>query len=202
MIQDGGAVVFTPIQEMLESLTIKKIGKLINFEQLEKEFGKTISIVTYNLTKKKKEIISTKTHPEMPCIIAIRMSCTLPFVFPPYEYDKSLYLDGGLVENFPISLITSPTETIAINLAPIPSTQNTNSPLPRDFNPVSYGVNVLNIPINEAIKLSLQEAKDKNIQLVNIHSNTFGFEFDMNTTQRLDLFSIGYNAAKEQYLNN
>lgn len=63
MIQDGGAVVFTPIQEMLESLTIKKIGKLINFEQLEKEFGKTISIVTYNLTKKKKEIISTKTHP-------------------------------------------------------------------------------------------------------------------------------------------
>ena len=42
MIQDGGAVEFTSIVEMLETLTIKKIGKLINLGQLRDEHGKRL----------------------------------------------------------------------------------------------------------------------------------------------------------------
>ena len=199
MIQDGGAVAFTPIVEMLETLTIKKIGRLINLRQLRDEHGKTLKIVTYNATKKEKEVIGPDTHPDMPCVCAIRMSCTLPFIFQPYEYDGCLYLDGGLVENLPISLVENPENTIAINLKPSPPALDRES-LYTNFNPVKYGVNILNIPIDATIRRSVEKAKELKIQLIEVTSETKGFEFDLNTTQRLDLFSEGYNAAKTQYL--
>ena len=199
MIQDGGAVAFTSIVEMLETLTIKKIGKLINLGQLRDEHGKYLKIVTYNATKRQKEVIDPETHPDMPCICAIRMSCTLPFIFQPYEYDGSLYLDGGLVENLPISLVNDPQHALAINLKPSPPSLDRES-LYTNFNPVKYGVNILNIPIDATIRRSVEKAKELKIQLIEITSGTKGFEFDLNTTQRLDLFSEGYNAAKEQYL--
>ena len=47
---------------------------------------------------------------------------------------------------------------------------------------------------------SHEKANELKIQLIEVTSGTKGFEFDLNTTQRLDLFSEGYNAAKEQYL--
>ena len=61
-------------------------------------------------------------------------------------------------------------------------------------------VNILNIPIDAAIRRSVEKANELKIQLIEVTSGTKGFEFDLNTTQRLDLFSDGYNAAKEQYL--
>lgn len=199
MIQDGGAVEFTSIVEMVETLTIKKIGKLINLRQLKDDHGKTLKIITYNATKREKEVISPETHPDMPCICAIRMSCTLPFIFQPYEYNGCLYLDGGLVENLPISQVEDPQSTLAINLKPNPPSLEQES-LYTNFNPVKYGVNILNIPIDAAIRRSVEKANELKIQLIEVTSGTKGFEFDLNTTQRLDLFSEGYNAAKEQYL--
>ena len=127
------------------------------------------------------------------------MSCTLPFIFQPYEYNGCLYLDGGLVENLPISQVEDPQSTLAINLKPNPPSLEQES-LYTNFNPVKYGVNILNIPIDATIRRSVEKANELKIQLIEVTSGTKGFEFDLNTTQRLDLFSEGYNAAKEQYL--
>ena len=44
-----------------------------------------------------------KTHPTMKIIDAIYKSSTLPFIFQPMWYDGSFYLDGGLVNNYPVN---------------------------------------------------------------------------------------------------
>jgi len=199
MIQEGGSSSFSPIQELLERMTIKKIGCLISLSQLKSQLGKKLVIVVYNLTKKCKEIISPETRPDIPCITAIRMSSTLPFIFQPYLYDNSLYLDGGLVDNFPVELLSCADKSIAISLSPSKKTQK--NPMV-NFNPVLYAVDILNIPINYLMNRSIQYAKDNKIKLIDIESTFRGTEFDLSTTTKLDLFSNGYNAAKEQYLNN
>ena len=104
-----------------------------------------------------------------------------------------------LVENLPISQVEDPQSTLAINLKPNPPSLEQES-LYTNFNPVKYGVNILNIPIDAAIGRSVEKANELKIQLIEVTSETKGFEFDLNTTQRLDLFSEGYNAAKTQYL--
>jgi predicted acylesterase/phospholipase RssA len=45
-----------------------------------------------------------KTHPTMKIIDAIYASSTLPFIFQPLWYENSYYLDGGLVNNYPLDL--------------------------------------------------------------------------------------------------
>jgi predicted acylesterase/phospholipase RssA len=46
--------------------------------------------------------ISYKTHPDLPFIKAVAMSCSLPILFKPIEYEGKMYIDGGLMDNFPI----------------------------------------------------------------------------------------------------
>ena len=198
MVQEGGSSSFSPIQEVLEQMTIKKIGCLVSLSQLQSQIGKRLVVVVYNLTKKCKEVITPETHPDIPCITAIRMSSTLPFIFQPYLYGDSLYLDGALVDNFPVELVADSSKTIAIALSP--SKKVKKNPM-EEFNPVNYAVDILNIPVDYLTNKSIQYAKDNGIKLIDIESTSLsGANFNLTTTTKLDLFSNGYNAAKDQYL--
>jgi len=44
-----------------------------------------------------------KTHPNMKVLDAIYMSCTVPFLFQPMWYENSFYIDGGLINNYPVN---------------------------------------------------------------------------------------------------
>lgn len=59
----------------------------------------TVRLNTFELVQ-----LSYKTHPELSLIQAIHMTCGLPYIFEPvwYEKDESFYLDGGLINNYPI----------------------------------------------------------------------------------------------------
>lgn len=45
-----------------------------------------------------------KTHPKMKVIDAVYASSTLPFIFQPFWYEDSYYLDGGLLNNYPLDI--------------------------------------------------------------------------------------------------
>ena len=49
------------------------------------------------------ENISYKTHPTLRLVESVYMSCSYPFVFQPMLYENSYYLDGGILNNFPLS---------------------------------------------------------------------------------------------------
>ena len=46
--------------------------------------------------------LSYKTHPDLPLITALYMSCAIPFVFKPVIMDGACYIDGGVKINFPV----------------------------------------------------------------------------------------------------
>ena len=45
-----------------------------------------------------------KTHPNMKVVDAVYASSTLPFIFQPFWYKDSYYLDGGLLNNYPLDI--------------------------------------------------------------------------------------------------
>jgi len=47
--------------------------------------------------------ISYKTHPNMRVIEAVYCSCTLPVVFSPIFYENNCYVDGGILNDFPLN---------------------------------------------------------------------------------------------------
>lgn len=87
-----------------EKFEEKNFDKNITFSQLEYKTGKQIAIVATNLSKFKEEIFSSSTHPNTSIITAIKMSCSLPFIFPISKFNNDIYSDGIFFDNFPIKL--------------------------------------------------------------------------------------------------
>lgn len=57
----------------------------------------SVSLNSYSLKE-----LSYKTYPNMPLIDAIYMTCCLPYVFQPVWFEDSYYVDGGLINNYPL----------------------------------------------------------------------------------------------------
>lgn len=60
---------------------------------------------------------SHKNFPDMPLLLAVRISISIPFYFIPIYYQNRLYVDGGVADNFPIQLFEDEMEdTLGIHL--------------------------------------------------------------------------------------
>ena len=95
ILQGSGASSYTPVQEFLEDMTIAKIGYLPTLQQQER-LGKT-SLCTY--TSQVDEVDLSHVTPEMPCLVAVRMTSSLPF-FLINSVKNGYYTDGGICNNF------------------------------------------------------------------------------------------------------
>lgn len=98
----GGVMNFDAIEREFEGLIIAKLGYVPTIGCVRERFGKTLVFVTYNMTAGKKEFLTPESFPELLVSKAVRMSSSFPFVFSPYEYYGNFYIDGGIVENFPM----------------------------------------------------------------------------------------------------
>jgi predicted acylesterase/phospholipase RssA len=56
-----------------------------------------------NAVKLEKIDISHKTHPDLSIIQALRMTMAVPIIFEPIFIDNACYIDGGLMNNFPLN---------------------------------------------------------------------------------------------------
>ena len=98
----GSVLNFDYIKHELEKLLIAKLGYIPTLNCIRERFGKSLYFVTYNMSKGEKEYLSSDTYPNLSVTEAVRMSSAFPFIFSPYEYNDNYYIDGGIVENFPI----------------------------------------------------------------------------------------------------
>jgi hypothetical protein len=74
----------------------------INFIDLFKLTNKKLTIIGTNFSKGLEAVFNYETHPTMSVITAIRISCSIPVVFEPVLFNGDYYVDGGLINNFPL----------------------------------------------------------------------------------------------------
>ena len=89
-------VTLLKLKNLSENITLKEYYEYTNVE---------LYIVTCDINNSlsKKVILSHKTHPDLQLIKAIYMSSTFPIIFKPLIENEKCFIDGGLVNNFPLN---------------------------------------------------------------------------------------------------
>ena len=189
-----GATSFVHISEQIEKMTIEKTGRLFTLKDLEDTFNKKLVCVTYNITKACQEIISSENNPTMPCLIALRMSCNLPLIFENFKYNDSFYIDGGLINHFPIDI----GESFGKNVLAVGLRFDIKEDNPH-INLLEYVYKLLLLPIHENVMRKIDNKKETT-RVIYLESNSIKFfNFDINSKTKLEMFSKGYEDAKNLF---
>lgn len=85
----------------------KNISKNITFKQLYELTKKNLIITGTCLNDVSIKYFSHTTTPDMQILKALRITISIPFIFRPYQYDGKLWVDGGVMNNFPIDLFNN-----------------------------------------------------------------------------------------------
>lgn len=192
VLHGGGLVSFAPIHEQLEKLCISKLKYLPTLGDLKTKHGKTLTVSTYNLTKETVEYLGPDSHPTLPCLTAIRMSSNLPFFFDVFQYNGCSYIDGGVADNFPITVGDMLGRKVLGVLLDKDTAKEVDSIIRMFYN-------VLFIPIEQATKYRISQVSDNKCKIVKLKcpSQLSLIRFDLETPALLDLFSFGYTQMKE-----
>ena len=110
-IKDYGFYKGDALEDWIESILKELTGDAdITFAQAHAKYGTELVITGTNLSRRITEFYHYKTFPDMKISKAIRISCSIPFVFKavkrPYTangitYDEVL-VDGGVLNNYPV----------------------------------------------------------------------------------------------------
>jgi NTE family protein len=188
-----GAVSYSVINDLVEKMTIEKIGRLLTLGALQKEFGKTLVCGTYNYTRRRHEFLDASTRCDMPCLTAIRMSSNVPFLFEPFRYEDDYFLDGGLYVGFPLFRVEKTDHVLGIcfkeNDDPACIHVSTH-------NFLNYVYNMLVIP-SRHLEMVFNEGLVEDADLIRIDLKLFqSFNFHISKNVQLEIFSIGYETAR------
>jgi predicted acylesterase/phospholipase RssA len=193
LISGSGFYDFAKIQSELEKMTIKKIGILLTMEDLYKQFNKKLVVVTYNDTLQKSVYIDHKSHPNLACITAIQMSCSIPLLFNDFKYMGNHYIDGGFANNFPIDIPDEEEYTLGIHTyAGAVHICGENLSLFQRMN--NMLMMLMNVKDSE-----LGKNKRKNTEILNMKVNISENNaiVSMTTPYALELFSQGYKKCEK-----
>lgn len=81
------------VQDIPLTITMKELYLLSSID---------LHIYTTSVTKVEAIDLHHTTFPDLPVIQAIAMSCSIPLLFPPIEYQGDHYIDGGLFMHCPL----------------------------------------------------------------------------------------------------
>merc|ERR1712139_717860 len=81
----------------------KKFSKNITFKQHFFKTGKKLVITGTCVNENKLYYFNYINNPNMKIITSILISCCIPVLFTPIKYKKKLWVDGGILNNYPIN---------------------------------------------------------------------------------------------------
>jgi len=87
------------MQPLLESKDLTIATTMLEFYEYSRI---SLNVFTVDLNKFEKVHISHATHPDLPLMDAIKMSCCMPVLFQPIVRDGCCYIDGGIMVNYPL----------------------------------------------------------------------------------------------------
>lgn len=95
------------INNLLGDLIKKKTGNPdYTIKQLYEETGMFLVIVGTNMNRKRSVYFyptnSKREYSEIPIRVAIRISMGIPYLFEPLKYDNDMWVDGGVLDNYPL----------------------------------------------------------------------------------------------------
>lgn len=86
------------------------------FKELYEKTGKKLYMCAINVDKEESVYFSVDTHPFMEIHLALRLSTSFPFVFKSLKYNQEYYVDGGVMDNYPMEVFNDCSKALGFNL--------------------------------------------------------------------------------------
>jgi predicted acylesterase/phospholipase RssA len=128
--------------------------------------------------------LNHKHTPDMSLFTAVNCSMAFPFIFPPVNYKGYQFIDGGVLDNFPMDLLSLNAIGLKVNFKPIDSSTSTG-------NPISYIGKIFEL-ISNRFKI-LKNEQHQNIIMINCDDFNI-IDFGMSIDDKITLYKRGYNA--------
>jgi len=186
---------FEPIKNSIEALIRDKLGYIPTMRSLYETFQKDLIVTTYNLSDNCREYISAESHPNLSVLHAVRMSSSYPLMFEPYNYEQKLYLDGGIVDNFPIEYFQEKGERRLGIITMNPVTKYEGIPNNLDFFWKLFNVFIQTIT-NDKIERVV------NCDVIKLSAESVFFNFETTNTEIIEIFDSGYDECKKRFVEN
>lgn len=142
--------------------TFEDINKSNNFKDLY--------IVGTNLSSHFSEIFSFEKTPHMHLAQAVRISISIPLFFEAVTYNDSIYIDGGVLNNYPVQLFDRKNFLINKENSSQPERYKKIKTEEGPGNPLVYNMETLGFRVDTKIQSNiLQQKQIKNYKITNIY---------------------------------
>ncbi len=207
MANGAGACSWDHIQKHLERVTIDRLGEYVNLRDLRDKYGKTLVCTTFNLDTQTVEYMGPDSHPSMPALVAVRMSANVPLLFDVFKYQGGHYVDGGILDNLPIEyalrlmgLEQNPddAEKARRHILAVSMDYLGNHKPPKEWTLMETIYSVMMAPIMSTTREKIATCRQySTLYRLRPHDGIKFFHFNITSGTALDLFSEGYNDARD-----
>lgn len=198
LTEDGGIETGNKITRLLQAMIKNKLHKYcITFKEHYNLTNVWLIINASCLNTQTCSYFSYKTHPDMYIHDALRMTMSLPLWFKPVHYKDYLYVDGGLLDNFPMKPFLDhkipKNEIIGVKLQKH-NMEGTYKKI--DKNTLSYISSLWSCIYNEINKEQMKKYKENIFYIVD--ESISAFTSDLSLESKLELYEHGYQKSCEE----
>ena len=181
------------IMAWIESQILKRnLPPTITFSELYKWSNMEFKIIVTNLSKHKIEVHDYINTPELEVLNSIRMSISLPFFYKSVRFNNCVYVDGGIINNYPINLFPENDGVLGCNLIASTEKEEINDITTFD----SYIYNLIGCIWNQSTILTEKE-KEKTIIIDTLDQSTLNFL--LTRSEKRKLMNIGYTSTEKYF---
>ena len=185
-------------KNLLKAMLINKdYDPNITFKELYNIIKINFIIVGTNLTKSITEYFNYKTYPNMKVIDAIRISCSYPVIYTPIKYNNCLYVDGGVLAQYPIEYFKDISDVTGFVI----SYHNIIDEETEIKTFDKYYLTLMKTVINKNEYNKIQKYK-KNTVIINknnLHSNVM--DYNLTNSYKSKLYNAGIDSFLDFYLS-
>lgn len=190
-----GFIDMNNIKIILKNISnVKNIDEDITFKQHYEKTNKKLTITGTCLSDFKLYYFNFENTPDMKIFDAILISCCIPLLFEPIEYDNKCWIDGGIINNFPIDYCNNQIDN-TIGIAIKDNCFENCSINPKKDLP-DYLSNLFKCLVYSDTVKKL-DSFDKNTIKYNFDISIM-IDFNINSNEILDIFNDAYQQALTQ----
>lgn len=128
MYYKKGLFQFSMVEEILiPLLTAKDLSKDITLEEFYQHTNIAFHCFTVEINSFSKVDLNYKTHPNISLIKALEMTSAIPILFSPVMHEDKCYIDGGLLDNYPVNECLENEKCLETEILGIRNRWNTNN---------------------------------------------------------------------------
>ena len=200
-------------------LSAKKIKPNITFEKLYTRTKKKLVLTATSITNRSIKVFSCDATPKYSVVDCLCASACVPFIFSPIQIKNKYYIDGGVLDNFPINYVSNGNKGFAILLCV--NDIDSNIKIDTNVSFIEYVNNFINILFennnqyyyhkNNIAKYIQNENNSQdnqytnnnyfeNIDVCEINIPYYNFlNFGLSRSKKQKLANIGYSTVKDYF---